>query len=249
MLGDLLDGKGEYEGIYDGNMAAVYDIFYDDIDWIESQEGLIENHVEDYSSLLELACGTGLLLGHVEDDFSKSTGVDYSEGMLSVAKERCQGTSFHRGDFTSLDCVDDSYNAVVMLGNPINHYPPRIMRDILGAVESVVSEGSLFIYDFLQTDIWVEDMTTNIRRAVDGEYEVMRCDYVVSESKIEPDYYYKKSNIAFKISDESRERSVEVSHNVFSHPVQKHKEMASEFGSIVELDRTGGGKGVMILEF
>lgn len=50
---------------------------------------------------LDFACGTGRILGHLEDRFERPVGVDVSESMLSQAREAVQVAELKSADLTS----------------------------------------------------------------------------------------------------------------------------------------------------
>jgi predicted TPR repeat methyltransferase len=52
------------------------------------------------ASYLDFACGTGRITSVVEDLATKSFGVDVSESMQAVAKEKCRKTTFFLHDLT-----------------------------------------------------------------------------------------------------------------------------------------------------
>ena len=61
--------------------------------------------------VLEVGCGTGLIMERMKD-FSKSVvGVDLSSGMLEKARQR--GLVVHQADATALPFPDESFDAVV----------------------------------------------------------------------------------------------------------------------------------------
>lgn len=55
---------------------------------------------------LDVGCGTGFLTRHLRGDV---TGLDQSEAMLDIARERCSGARFVRGDGLDLPFADGSF--------------------------------------------------------------------------------------------------------------------------------------------
>jgi len=58
---------------------------------------------------LDIACGTGFLTQHLPGDV---VGLDHSERMLAIARERAPGATFVRGDALSLPFEDGSFGRI-----------------------------------------------------------------------------------------------------------------------------------------
>ena len=61
---------------------------------------ILEQHVPRRDSYLDFACGTGRVLSHVEPHFRAAVGLDISENMLAVARERVPGATLVQADAT-----------------------------------------------------------------------------------------------------------------------------------------------------
>jgi SAM-dependent methyltransferase len=68
--------------------------------------------VTDGTRLLDIACGTGLLLQLAAAEGASVTGVDVSEAMLGVARERLPEADLRLLDLQRLPFSDDSFDAV-----------------------------------------------------------------------------------------------------------------------------------------
>ena len=56
--------------------------------WLDDQQAALVRHHAQGGRLLEVGCGTGLILERVNDAFDEVIGVDLSEGMLELARRR-----------------------------------------------------------------------------------------------------------------------------------------------------------------
>lgn len=63
-------------------------------------------------SLLDAGCGSGLALELATKRGVAPTGLDASEGLLSVARERVGGADLHQGDLEALPFADATFDAV-----------------------------------------------------------------------------------------------------------------------------------------
>ncbi len=87
-------------------LAKYYDRIYSFRDYLD-EAVRIQNLVIKYSetggnTLLDVACGTGLHLKHLKDDFS-CTGVDASKDMLKIARRNAKGVTFKEADMKTLN--------------------------------------------------------------------------------------------------------------------------------------------------
>ena len=86
-------------------LAKYYDRVYSFKDYLDEAVRL-QNLIIKYSesvgnALLDVACGTGLHLKHLKDDFS-CTGVDISKSMLKIARKNAKGVTFKEADMKTL---------------------------------------------------------------------------------------------------------------------------------------------------
>ncbi len=61
----------------------------------------------DAETLLDVGCGPGSISIHVADKFKKIIGIDYSTGMLTVAKRRAAQAGIHHADFLHYSWEDN----------------------------------------------------------------------------------------------------------------------------------------------
>jgi ubiquinone/menaquinone biosynthesis C-methylase UbiE len=86
-------------------LAKYYDRVYSFKDYLDEAvrlQNLIIKYLESGgNSLLDVACGTGLHLKHLKDDFL-CTGVDVSKGMLKIARKNAKGVTFKEADMKTM---------------------------------------------------------------------------------------------------------------------------------------------------
>ncbi len=88
-----------------GKLAKYYDRVYSFRDYLDEAvrvQNLIIKYLESGgNTLLDVACGTGLHLKHLKDDFL-CTGVDVSKAMLKIARRNTKGVTFKEADMKTL---------------------------------------------------------------------------------------------------------------------------------------------------
>ena len=104
MLKNNQEYYDEFATWYERERHQGYHAMIDDLEL-----GLIEPHLEG-AHVLEVGCGTGLLLQRAAARAASAVGVDLSEGMLDKARQR--GLEVVQGDATSLPFEDERFDLV-----------------------------------------------------------------------------------------------------------------------------------------
>lgn len=98
-----------------------------------------------YCSALDLGCGTGELMRLIlqEDGSKKLTGIDLSEKMLEIAKEKLDNKAvFILGDSEHLPFSAETFD-VVYCNDSFHHYPAP--ENVLSEIQRVLKPGGIFI--------------------------------------------------------------------------------------------------------
>ena len=112
------------------NVAGVYDVFVNVINRKTHQKlkGIVSDLIEPDDTVLECACGTGLLSVVIAEKCRQLTATDFSEKMLKKAEKNCRAfrnITYAQADITVLSFPDSSFDKVVagnvihLLDNPL----------------------------------------------------------------------------------------------------------------------------------
>ena len=112
------------------NVAGVYDVFVNVINRETHQKlkKIVSSLIEPGDTVLECACGTGLLSAVIAQKCRQLTATDFSEKMLKKAEKNCRAfrnITYDQADITALPCPDSSFDKVVaanvihLLDNPL----------------------------------------------------------------------------------------------------------------------------------
>jgi len=161
--------------------------------------------------VLELGCGAGddsrALAAQVGPD-GEVVGIDASEAMISVARQRSAGTglpvSFHVGDAMQLDLPTDSFDAV-RCERLLIHVPDAAV--VLGEMVRVTRPGGRVVVVDIDMDGLLIDLPDTdpdlVRRAVHGMSDAMSTGQIgrqlprrFGEAKLE-DVTYRSAVLAF----------------------------------------------------
>lgn len=112
------------------------------LEWIEQNQITVK-------SSLDLGCGTGVLCEILYANGVEASGMDFSEGMIAIAKERNSEISYEVADMITY-CPEKQFDLVTCTGDALNH----IMKldDIEKIFENVnvyLKDGGYFIFDIL----------------------------------------------------------------------------------------------------
>jgi len=129
---------------------------------------LKENHVTVKTSL-DLACGTGVLCEILYKTGIEASGMDFSSGMIDIAKSSCPEIHYDVADMVTYR-PNRKFDLVTCTGDAVNHIPAltdveQIFRNVYG----YLAKGGYFIFDLLNenevsdSDPFDMDFTDTIR--------------------------------------------------------------------------------------
>jgi len=135
-------------------LAGVYDEIVVDPchgQWASFLDELWKTDRDGVRAVLDLCCGTGLLAGELIARGYRVVGVDASEAMLALARERL-GSEVVLSRMTLPDlAVDGGFDAVVCTFDGLNYLTPDELRLTMAAVAGCLRPGGWLVFD-LHTD-------------------------------------------------------------------------------------------------
>jgi SAM-dependent methyltransferase len=146
--------NSQESGVYSRMTADVYDAIYSKKNY-ESEAAVLKSLVQQYkrtdgNELLDVACGTGLHLPYLADDF-QITGIDLSEAQLSGARLRLPQVDFKQGDMRNFR-LHRKFDVVTCLFSSIGYMQSEV--DMNQAISNMADHlkpgGVLFIEPWLQ---------------------------------------------------------------------------------------------------
>ena len=128
-------------------VAGVYDVFVNVINRKTHQKlkRIVSDLIEPDDTVLECACGTGLLSTVIAEKCRHLIATVFSEKMLKKAEKNCgtfRNITYDQADITALPCPDSSFDKVVaanvihLLDNPLA---------ALGELNRVCKDGGMLI--------------------------------------------------------------------------------------------------------
>lgn len=152
----------EYE-VY-GGFASVYDMFMDNIpydDWLRYLKGLLEKRGICDGVVVELACGTGEMTKRLSETGYNMIGVDLSEEMLAVAREKCsEEVLLLHQDMRELDLYG-SVSAIVCVCDGMNYIcKEEELRQIFRKAYTFLEKNGVFVFD-MKTEYFYREVLGN----------------------------------------------------------------------------------------
>lgn len=112
------------------------------LEWIRRNGVTVKNS-------LDLACGTGVLCEVLHEQGIEASGMDFSEGMIAIARERNPSITYEVADMI-LYRPEKKFDLVTCTGDAINHiFDLRDVEQIFRNVAYYLAEGGYFIFDIL----------------------------------------------------------------------------------------------------
>ncbi|UCD09949.1 MAG: class I SAM-dependent methyltransferase [Dehalococcoidales bacterium] len=132
------------------HFSKYYDLFFENNAFYNRCIQFIEATLQEYGhnpkSLLELACGTGIVLEHFVGKYEIS-GLDISAPLLERAKEKFPDVPFYEMNMASFQ-LNKRYDIILCMYDSINHlleYQNWI--NTFQCVKNHMNSGSIFIFD------------------------------------------------------------------------------------------------------
>jgi len=117
---------------------------------------LSDRGVSKGAPLLDVACGTGAHLQHLQADFS-CEGLDLERNMLTVAAKRCPEVPLHQADMVSFN-LSKKFDALICLFSSIG-YAPNVVRldQALGTFARHLRPGGVLLLEpWFSPNQWVD---------------------------------------------------------------------------------------------
>ena len=98
---------------------------------------------------MDLACGTGILCRILDKKGIEASGMDFSEGMIAIARGNSPGIHYDVADMITYR-PDKQFDLVTCTGDAINHIPDlQDVEKIFQNVYAYLSPGGRFVFDVL----------------------------------------------------------------------------------------------------
>ena len=144
--------------------AEVYDEMMDNIPYLEWENFLLQllflNNVKPDAVITELGCGTGTMTELLADEGFNMSGIDLSEDMLKLAREKCPDIPLKQMDMREL-VLDEPQDVIISIADSMNYLETvdDLSKTMKGVYEAL-KPGGVFIFD-LKTEFFFKYVVRN----------------------------------------------------------------------------------------
>jgi ubiquinone/menaquinone biosynthesis C-methylase UbiE len=159
--------------LYDGKMAAIYDAMYQTFVNYDEEYAFYNNLIQENncSSVLEIGSGTGNLAKRFDENNQNYLGLDYSESMIEIAKERNKNCSFIQGDMRDFK-LDQPVDAILITGRSTSYLINNSdINKTFDALYKNSKEHGIIIFDFIDANRFIPFIKENILITHEAAYE------------------------------------------------------------------------------
>ena len=210
--------------------ATVYDRMMDDIPYEEWEQYVLlllcKHGIKPCSKLLELGCGTGTISGLLTEDGFEVTGIDISEEMLQMAKEKNAKNNINyichdMRDFS----LPEKHASAISLCDSMNYLlTVDDLARTMTAVRNNLEPGGIFVFDLKTEHFYMDKLDGYVFTDDLGDFSYTWKNYYDTEKCIH-EYYLK-----FKIRDDSGYRYEKELHRQKAFSASEIKEAALRAG-------------------
>lgn len=137
---------------------AIAELFSGTRDYLWDDFVFLEQYITDGQTMLDIGCGNGRLYQLLEKNQVRYIGVDQSEGLIELARQRYRELEFHIADMTELPIEDNSIDSIVSIA-AFHHLPDEQMRTkaLLEMRRVLKDDGIIFLTNWNFYGDWCQD--------------------------------------------------------------------------------------------
>lgn len=105
--------------------------------------------------IIDIGCGTGLVLESLQNNFKCAIGIDISKSMIEEAKKKnISNTKFYQESLFKIDNnFYNKFDMTISRGILISHYGKKYLNQILQIFYKLTKDKGFVIFDFLNKDV------------------------------------------------------------------------------------------------
>lgn len=143
--------------LYDGKMAAIYDAMYQTFVDYDEEYTFYNNLIQENkgSSILEIGSGTGNLAKRFNQNNQNYQGLDYSDDMIAIARQRNKDCSFTQGDMRNFK-LNTLFDAILITGRSTSYLITNDdMNRTFDSLYKNLNDDGIIIFDFIDANRFI----------------------------------------------------------------------------------------------
>ncbi|TRX03404.1 class I SAM-dependent DNA methyltransferase [Flavobacterium gawalongense] len=175
--------------LYDGKMAAIFDAMYQTFIDYDEEYQFYNSLIQEYhcKTILEIGSGTGNLAKRFQENHQDYIGLDYSQSMIAIAKERNKNCTFIHGDMREFE-LEKPVDSIIITGRSTSYLISN--DDVNSTFDSIyknLNKDGMLIFDFIDANRFIPFIKEN--------------EVIIHEAEYEGIKYYRNSNWKTTLSD------------------------------------------------
>ena len=139
------------------------------LEWLEKNQLTVKTS-------LDLACGTGVLCEILHRHGVEVRGMDFSEGMIQIARERNPEIAYEVADMITYR-PEQRFDLVTCTGDALNHiHNPEDVEQIFKNIYGYLEKGGHFIFDILkeEQDSQEEPVDLDFSEEIKAQFRILQ---------------------------------------------------------------------------
>ncbi|SNR55263.1 class I SAM-dependent methyltransferase [Flavobacterium sp. ov086] len=159
--------------LYDGKMAAIYDAMYQTFVDYDEEYAFYNNLIQENkaSGILEIGSGTGNLAQRFHQNNQNYQGLDYSDDMITIARQKNKDCSFTKGDMRDFK-LNKLFDAILITGRSTSYLITNDdMNRTFSSVRKNLNDNGVIIFDFIDANRFIPFTKENPVIMHEAKYE------------------------------------------------------------------------------
>jgi SAM-dependent methyltransferase len=159
--------------LYHGKMAAIYDAMYQSFVDYNEEYDFYNSFIQENNckTILEIGSGTGNLAKRFKEHGQSYIGLDYSQSMITIARERNEDCAFIQGDMRDFN-LENQVDAIIITGRSTSYLTTNEdVNETFASLFNNLTEEGIIVFDFIDANRFIPYINENQTIIHQADYE------------------------------------------------------------------------------
>jgi len=159
--------------LYDGKMAAIYDAMYQSFVDYNEEYDFYNSFIQENNckTILEIGSGTGNLGKRFKEHGQNYIGLDYSQSMIAIARQRNEDCAFIQGDMRDFN-LENQVDAIIITGRSTSYLTTNEdVNETFASLFNNITEEGIIVFDFIDANRFIPYINENQTIIHQADYE------------------------------------------------------------------------------